>query len=112
MLKYSFEKLDDWYINFYEQWLFVKCFEYSALLLWELFWYRVYPNIDKKTWLVFLEIGFPKVKLWEVVAQLEWRNYSLRITNKDQELEMTIWTQIFQRDKQKLIDFKTKIIKW
>lgn len=58
MKKYGFEKLDDWFINLYEEGLFVRCFEYSAILIWEIFWYKIFPNIDKKTGFIFLEFFF------------------------------------------------------
>ena len=63
MKKDSYEKLDDWFINLYEESLFVRCFEYSAVLVSELTWYRLYANIDKKNWFIFLECWFSKVRL-------------------------------------------------
>jgi hypothetical protein len=53
MKKSSFELLDDGFINLYEEWIFVRCFEYSAILLSELTWYRLFANIDKKSWFVY-----------------------------------------------------------
>lgn len=60
MKKDSYEKLDDWFINLYEEWLFVRSFEYSAVLLREILWYKLFSNIDKKNRIYFFRTRFPK----------------------------------------------------
>ena len=112
MKKSSFEKLDDSFVNLYEEALFVRCFEYSAILLWELTGYRVFVNIDKKTWFLFLELWFPKTKLNEIIANLESKWYFLRIMLKNWELNSTIWSIEFERDKEKIIKYKNDLIKF
>lgn len=112
MKKDSYEKLDDWFINLYEEWLFVRCFEYSAILLGEILGYKVFPNIDKKTGFIFLELAFPKVKLQEILREIEIRWYFVRLTEKTWELNMTIWNIKFERNKEKLIEIKKTLIKF
>ena len=77
MKKNSFELLDDGFVNLYEEWIFVRCFEWSAILVSEITGYRLFANINKKTGLIFLEIGVPKNKLDEIIKNLEIRWYYL-----------------------------------
>jgi len=65
------ESLEDNYINLFEEWIFTRCFDYSAILLWEIFWYKIFSNIDKKTWFIFLELWFPKIKNMEILENLK-----------------------------------------
>jgi hypothetical protein len=97
MKKNSYEILDDWFLNLYEETLFVKCFEYSAVLIWEITGYRIFLNIDKKTWFVFLELWFPKIKLKEIVRNLENKWYNLRIIKKDWNIDSTENFSLSQR---------------
>lgn len=112
MKKDSYEKLDDWFINLYEEWLFIRSFEYSAVLLGEILGYKVFVNIDKKTWFIFLELWFPKIKLWEVLKQLEIRWYKLRIMQKDLQIKTINWSIALDRNLEKLIQFKQELIKF
>lgn len=93
MKKSSFELLDDGFLNLYEEGIFVRCFEYSAIILSELTWYRLFANIDKKSWFVFLEVWFPKNKFDEIIWSLENRWYSYRIIDKNWKLNATIWKE-------------------
>ncbi len=79
MNKYSYEKLNDWFVNLYRQGIFIRCYEYTAIIVSEITWYRVYPNVDKKTWFVYLELWFPKDKENIVIKQLEKQWYNIRI---------------------------------
>lgn len=110
MKKSSFELLDNGYINLYEEWIFVRCFEYSAVLLSQLTWYRLFANIDKKSWFVFLEVWFPKNKLDEIVWNLENRWYSYRIIDKNWKLNCTIWKEKLQRNQEILKQRKNNLI--
>jgi hypothetical protein len=60
MKKDSFEKLDDWFINLYEEWLFVRCFEYSAILLWEILWYKIFVDLNEN-----IESLSKQLRAWE-----------------------------------------------
>ena len=112
MKKDSFEKLDGWFLNLYEETLFIRCFEYSAVFIWELTWYRIFANINKKTWFVFLELWFPKTKLNEIVKKIENKWCFLRIIKNDWNLNSTIWNIEFKRDKEKIIKYKNELIKF
>jgi hypothetical protein len=52
----NYEWKDDYFLNFYKQWIFIRCYEYSAIIISEITWYRIYPNVDKKTWFVYWKI--------------------------------------------------------
>jgi len=112
MKKNSFDKLDDGFVNLYKEWLFVRCFEYSAVLISQLTWYRLYANIDKKAWFVFLECGFTKVKLSEVQKELESKWFKIRIVEKDWNIIEIIWNNRLEKDSEKLINLKTNLIKF
>lgn len=112
MKKDSYEMLDDWFLNLYEETLFVKCFEYSAVLLWEITGYRVFLNIDKKTWFIFLELWFPKNKLKEIVKNLENKWYNLRIIKKDWNIDSTFWSIKLEKNKEKIREYKNDLIKF
>ena len=110
MKKDSFEKLDDWFLNLYEEWLFFRCFEYSAIFLSDLTWYRLYVNIDKKIWKIFLECAFPKNKLFWIVSLIEKQKYNIRIINKIGEIEETINGKNVEKSNWKLIEIKKGLI--
>ena len=112
MRKDSFEILDDGFLNFYEEWIFVRCFEFSALEIWELFWYKIMPWISRKTWKIFLEVWFPKVKKSEILSFLDTKNYNYRFTNKNDWLTQTIWTHKILKDFEKLLKIKKELIKF
>ncbi len=112
MKKDSFELLDDGFINLYEEWIFVRCFEYSADFISQLTWYRLFANIDKKTWYIFLECSFPKIKLNEIVLNLENRWYMVRFVDKNWKLNMTIWKERIERKEEKLKEIKNNLIKF
>lgn len=76
MKKDSYELLDDGFINLYEEWIFVRCFEYSAIEISRLFDYKIFPNCDKKTWKIYLEVWFPKDKKWDIFSFLDNHNYN------------------------------------
>jgi hypothetical protein len=110
MKKYSFEKLDDWFLNLYEEWIFTRCFEYSAIFVSDLTWYRLYANIDKKTWKIFLECAFPKNKLFEIVSLIENKQYNIRFVNKNKEIEETINGKKLEKNSEILIEIKKSLI--
>jgi len=106
MKKYSFEKLNDPFLNIYEQWLFIRSFENSAIFISQLTWYRLFPNIDKKTWKIFLECAFPKNKKSLIIKELEREWYNIRIIDKEWNIEETIWNNKIEKDYKKLLDIK------
>ena len=112
MKKNSLEILDDGFVNIYEEWLFVRCFEYSAVLMSEITWYRLFANIDKKTGFVFLECGFPKDKLDEIIWSLENRWYYIRFIEKTWNINTTFWNFKLEKTKEKLIEIKNNLIKF
>lgn len=83
MKKDSYEKLNDWFVNIYEQWIFMICYEKSVIVVSEMNLYRLFPNINKKTWFVFLELWFPIIKFNEMVTKLENKWYKIRIIEKN-----------------------------
>ncbi len=112
MKKDSYERLNDWFINLYEESLFAKCFEYSAVLIWELFWYKVYPNIERKSGFVFLECGFLSSKLEEITQSLENKWYGVRIVQKSWNIISTFWLKKLERSKENLLELKSSLIKF
>ena len=112
MKKDSYEKLDDWFINLYEESLFVRCFEYSAGLVSELTWYRLYANIDKKNWFIFLECWFSKVRLSEIIKNLENKWYSVRLIDKNGNINSSIWGNKLEKLGEKLKEIKTNLIRF
>ena len=106
MNKYSYEKLNDWFINFYKQWIFIRCYEYTAIIISKITWYRVYPNVDKKTWFVYLELWFQKNKEDIIIKDLEREWYNIRIVDKQWNIEETIWNNKIELNKEKLIKLK------
>jgi hypothetical protein len=112
MKKESFEKLEDWYINLYEQWIFVRCFEKSAILISQITWYRVYVNVDKKTWFVFLELWFPKDKKNWIIKKLEIDWYKIRLIEKSWDIVETIWSNFLEQNIENLKKLKKDLIKF
>ena len=112
MNKYSYEKLNDSFINLYKQGIFIRCYEYSAILISEITWYRVYPNVDKKTWLVYLELWFPVNKQEEIIRKLEVEKYNIRLIDKQGNIEETIWNKKIDKINNKLIELKKQLIKF
>jgi hypothetical protein len=102
---------NDYFLNFYKQWIFIRCYEYSAIIISEITWYRVYANIDKKTWKIFLELWFPVNKEKEIFDILEKKWYFLRMCNKDWLIEEIIWNNKIEKDNKKLIEIKKQLIK-
>jgi len=112
MNKYSRENVNDWFINLYEQWIFIKCYEYSAIIIWEITWYKVYPNIDKKTWFIFLELWYPQNKGNLIIKELENKWYMIRVFDKNWNVEETIWVKKFEKNIENLIKLKKQLIKF
>jgi len=106
------EKIDDWYINLYESWLFIRSMEYSAMLLNEVLWYKLYLNIDKKTWFVFLELWFPKIIKDEVIHKINSMWYFIRVISKDNEITLFDWNDKILKDKNKLLELKNTMVKF
>ena len=104
------EKIDDWFVNLYKKWIFTRCFEYSAVLVWKITGYKIYANIDKKTWFIFLELGFPKIKEKEILQKLENNWNFLRIIENKQDIEEIIWDKKLERDEDKLRKIKQNLI--
>ncbi len=120
MNKYSFvpksiyydKKLNDGFVNFYRQGIFIRCFEYTAIIVSEITWYRVYPNVDKKTWFVYLELWYPKDKENIITRDLEDRWYNIRIIEKDWNITETIWSKKLEKWFEKLLELKKQLIKF
>lgn len=112
MKKDSFEKLDDGFLNVYEEWIFVRCFEWSAILISEITGYRLFANIDKKTWFIFLEVWFPKNKQGEIMWNLENRWHAIRFVEKNWKLNCIIWKEKLERIEEKIINIKKQLTKF
>lgn len=104
------ENLDDNYINLYESGIFIKSIEYSAILLSELFWYKIVPYVDKKTFKVYLESWFPISKKEEVLSKLKSIWYSFRYIDKSSFTDIFDGTKKIDKDKSKLINIKKEKI--
>lgn len=48
MNKNKYEKLNDWFLNFFRQLIFIRCYEKIVIIISEITWYKVCPNVDKK----------------------------------------------------------------
>lgn len=59
MNKISLERIDDWFLNFNIEGIFVKTYEYTALIISERKWYKLFPNIDKKNLSYIFRMFFP-----------------------------------------------------
>lgn len=112
MNKESFEKLNDGFINLYEYWIFMRCYERSAILLAQITWYKLYPNIDKKTWFIFLELSFPKSISQQIKNELERRWYFLRIVDKEGKIYEIYGDKRLQWDVDSLRNIKTSLVKY
>lgn len=105
-------RLNDWFVNLYEQWIFIRCYEKSAICISELTWYKLYPNIDKKSWFIFLECGFPKDKKENILSKLESKWNFIRIIDKGWNINETFWNNKLEIEKSKLIETKNNLIKF
>lgn len=111
MKKDSYELLDDGFLNLYETGIFVRSFEYSAILISKITWYRLFANINKKTWKIFLECSFPKNKLQEILSSLEQRWYMIRFLDKTWNINITFWEKKLERNEEKIKQIKYDLIK-
>jgi hypothetical protein len=112
MKKNCYEKLNDWFVNLYEQWLFIRCYEKSAILLSEITGYKLYPNIDKKTWFIFLECGFPKDCKGKITDNLEKRWNFIRLIDKDWKINEVYWNNKLNIDEITITKIKNNLIKF
>ncbi len=112
MKKYDFEYLDDWYINLYEEWIFIKSLEFSWIELSEIFLYKLVPNIDKKTGFIFLEVWFPKNKIDTILQELNSKSYCIRYFPKIWDSIIFNWNHKILKDKQKIIQLKNNLVKF
>jgi hypothetical protein len=108
----NYEWKDDYFLNFYKQWIFIRCYEYSAIIISEITWYRIYPNVDKKTWFVYLELWFPLNKEKEIFDILEKKWYFLRISDKKWLIEEITWNIKIDKNNEKLVELKKQLIKF
>ena len=106
-----FEKLEDDFINLFEVWIFIKSFEYSALILSKELDYKYYINCDKKKAFIFLEIWFPKTKLEQNISILLSKWYSIRYIDKNNKIIEYKWELKNIKDKKYLLNIKQKLIK-
>ena len=104
--------LNDWFVNLYEQWIFIRTYEKSAICISELTWYKLYPNIDKKSWFIFLECGFPKDKKESILSKLEKDSYFIRLIDKDWNINETFWNNKLKAEETELIKIKNNLIKF
>ena len=110
MNKISLEKLNDWVINLYMQWIFIRSFEKSAIILSKITWYRLCVNVDKKTWFIYLELGFPKDKLEEILKELDWIH--IRVIDNKWNVEETIWVKKEEVTEEQLLEIKKDLVKF
>ena len=109
MDKISFEKLDDSFVNLYEIWIFTKAFEYSACVLNELFWYKLIPSINKKTWYIYIESWFPRAQKDDILYSLN--DYNIRYFDKYGNSTLIQWEKnSFSKDTDKLYNIKKDLV--
>lgn len=112
MNKYNYDKLNDWFVNLYEQWIFIRAYEKSAICISELTWYKLFPNIDKKSWFIFLECGFPKDKKESIISKLENKWNFIRILDKNWNINEVIWNNKLDINETELLKIKNNLIKF
>ncbi|MDD3793411.1 MAG: hypothetical protein PHI37_01245 [Candidatus Gracilibacteria bacterium] len=112
MKKDSYDKLNDGFVNLYEQGIFIRCYEKSAILLAEITGYKLYPNIDKKTGFIFLELGFPKDYKQKILTNLENRGNFIRIIDKIGNISETFGNTRLEIEESKLKEIKNNLIKF
>ena len=112
MKKDSYESLDDGFINFYKEWIFYRCYEYSAMHMAEVTWYKIFLNINKKTWKVYLECWIPKDKFTQFQTLLDDQGHSYRISQNSGLIENCIWQKKITKDVEELKKVKISLIKF
>jgi hypothetical protein len=106
------EQLEDTYVNLFESGIFIRWIEYSALIVSEIAWYKLYLNIDKKDNFVYLEVGFPLNKKQDVINSLVSLGYSVRFFSKIGIAETYPWNKVDFKNKENLKLEKEKLIRY
>lgn len=112
MDKFNFEKLDDNFINLYEEWIFIKAVEFSAVKLSELFDYKLTLWVEKKSHLLYFELGFPVSKVEEKIAYIVAEWYGVRFFPKQKAPVIHVWKKDFKKDEEGLTYKKQSMIKF
>lgn len=112
MKKYDLERLEDNYINLYEEWIFIKSFEYSAIILNQEFGYRLLVNCDKKKWLIYLESWFPKNKKDIIFIDLKSLWYSIRFFEKSWVSVLIEWNKKLIKSEVEIVSIKRNLVKF
>ena len=94
--KFTIEKFNNWYINLWNEGLFFRWYEFSALFLNEFFWYKMFltvskwcykktdlENVDKSY--LFLCAWFPVSKKEKFLEEIHKKWYFVRIMKLDEE---------------------------
>ena len=110
MKKILQENKNDWFINLYEQGLFVKSYEYSAMKIAEITGYRLMADIDKKSWMIYLTCAFPENKKNIIIAKLELEKINVRIKSKKWWTEEIYNWISLDKDNDKIIELKKSLV--
>ncbi len=107
----AWEKLDDGFVNLFENGAFISAIEYSALVVAEILHYKLVPNIDKKTWFIYLKVSFPKnmkdVNFEKIVSG--W--YTIRYKDKDFNIVFIwTWTKKLEKNEDNLVENKKNLV--
>jgi hypothetical protein len=112
MIKILRETRDDGFLNIYDEGLFVRCYEHSALKLAEITWYQLMLNLDRKTWFVSLTAWFPTEKLGSILKLIATGKQDVRVINQNWEEKETIsWVKL-DRNAEVLVEKKKKLLKF
>lgn len=119
--KFTIEKFNNWYINLWHEWEFLRAYEYSALFLNKIFWYKFFLTFSKwcfkksdienfnKDYL-FLWSWFPFSQKEKFLQDIYKKWYFVRIMKLDEEDQKKDRWEVFKWDKKFKID-KNELIK-
>jgi len=112
-LKTIIESMNNGYINLFKEWIFYRAFEYSALKLSKLTWYKIMLDLDKKENKILLSCGLPTNKLEDIENMLKSKDIPYRIFEKtENESKVFEWKNFIEVNKQILIETKQKLLKF
>jgi predicted mannosyl-3-phosphoglycerate phosphatase (HAD superfamily) len=110
MKKILQENRTDGFVNLYEEWIFLRSVEYSALKVADITQYKLIPNINKKTGFIFIECGFPINKLKDVLNLFKESKQNIRVYYKTWEVEEILnWTKL-EKNQSELLETKKKLV--